>query len=390
MENLVTALFLLLWVGVAFFILRLLGRRYFHEPGRADAVALSVALAFALGVLWPYSARVGAPAPATAQHPIAAPQVSAAAVTAANAVQPLRPPHARNTSAACRSVKTWFPNPNGAIDTVFAWERPGEPVVDGDKMDRRDHYSIQGWAIDRAGDHPASGVCLVVDGKVDARARVYYGISRPDVAAAFHHKQLVFSGYRIDLSPNSLASGSHLIQVAARSANGALGILPPDRTVTVNGDQLSAVAPLSPPPHARDTTAACRSAKNWFAIQNGAIDAVFSWKQPNVLVVSGDKMDRRDHYSIQGWAINRAGDRPASGVCLIVDGKVDTRARVYYGISRPDVAAAFHHKQLVFSGYRIDLPPNSLAPGSHLIQVAARSANGALGIMPPNRHITVH
>ena len=222
-----TALFLLLWVGAAFFVLRLLGRRYFHEPRRADVAALGIAVAFALGVLWPYSARVGIQVSSTPVHPVA--------VTRSNAVAPHRPPpYARDTTAACRYVKTSLPTRYGAIDVFFSWEQPSVPVVEGGQMDRRDHYSLLGWATDPTGDRPASGVCLVVDGKVDTRAKVYYGTSRPDVAAALHSKQLVFSGYLIDLAPDSLTPGAHLIQVAARSATGELGVMPPERNVTVH------------------------------------------------------------------------------------------------------------------------------------------------------------
>jgi hypothetical protein len=226
-DGIVTGLFLLLWIAVGFFVLRYFGRKYFHEPRRADVAAIGVAVAFALGAIWPYSARFGttvgtAPSPAS---------------TTAQSVAALGPSAARDTSKACRSIKLPFgKTPYGSID-VLRSDGKGAPsvvVADNGEMDRTEGYFVEGWVVEPDLSGPALGVCLVVDGKLDLHDRTYYGLSRPDVALGYHRDELNLSGYRVQISPGALPPGKHQIQVVTVTAPGSQGLLVPiQRNVTV-------------------------------------------------------------------------------------------------------------------------------------------------------------
>ncbi len=235
MDSVVTLLFLVLWIAVAFFVLRFFGQRYFHEPRRADVAALGIAVAFALGALWPYSARLGSGAPpAAAQTSAPAATPPAQQVVGANVLGTGDPPGTRNVSATCRSTKSPFGrSSDGSIDDVRADAQQSAIIADGGRMDQRLQYIVDGWAADPAAGRPALGVCLMIDGKVDARGRAYFGVARPDLASGFHHDELTPSGYLIAIPPGLLSRGRHRIQVLSRAAGGKLLVLPAARNVTV-------------------------------------------------------------------------------------------------------------------------------------------------------------
>jgi hypothetical protein len=122
----------------------------------------------------------------------------------------------------------------GSLDLMSSTEDPGTYILDGGKIKGEDHYVLLGWAVDATGDRLASGVCLVVDGRVDTHAQVYYGSPRPDVASAYHNEDILLTGYRIEIPGGSLTHGKHLIQVASRSSSGDLRLIPAARLVIVN------------------------------------------------------------------------------------------------------------------------------------------------------------
>lgn len=236
MDSLVTLLFLALWVVVAFFVLRFLAQRYFTEPRRADVAALSVAVAFALGALWPFSARFGGSSSHEAgAGPIAAASPPAEQVVTATVLGAGKPPGTRDLSAACRSVKGPFGNSSdGALDDLREDAPRSTIVADGGHVDRNEQYLIEGWAAEPGETRPALGVCLIVDGKVDARGKVYFGVARPDLGAGFHNDQVVTSGYVIVVPAGLLSAGKHRLQVISRITGGKNVILRAPRDVTAS------------------------------------------------------------------------------------------------------------------------------------------------------------
>jgi hypothetical protein len=235
MDNLVTLLFLVLWIVVAFFGLRYLGRRYFHEPRRADVAALGVALAFAFGTLWPYSARVGGGASSPAAQGTAAPTSAASQVVAAEVLGSRAPVGGRDVSASCRSAKRQFARTaeDGSVDDMRSDEQQSTVVTNGARIDGNVQYLIHGWAAEPAAGRPAQGVCLVVDGKINSSGRSYYGLPRPDVGSGYHHDELVPSGYVIAIPAGSLPRGHHRVGVLVRLADGSLVLLSTVRDITV-------------------------------------------------------------------------------------------------------------------------------------------------------------
>jgi hypothetical protein len=94
-------------------------------------------------------------------------------------------------------------------------------------------------------------------------------------------------------------------------------------------------------------------------------------------------------YEAIGWAGDGGKKSPALGVCLMVDGKFATRARSFYGSSRPDVANAFASPPLELSGFKIVIPPSSLPKGPHHIAVAVESLDGSFALAPHSFDIVI-
>jgi hypothetical protein len=236
MESLVTLLFLILWVVVAYFVLRYFGQRYFHEPRRADVAAIGVAVAFALGVLWPYSARGTGPSTTTVPSTAAATGAPAQQTVTAEVLGAGAPPGAHDVSATCASATGNFRQAanDGSIDDMRSDAHQSNVVANGGAIDRKAQYLVEGWAAEPAAARPALGVCLLIDGKVEKRAKPYFGLSRPDLETGFHHEELVPSGYLIVIPPGLIPRGNHRIEVLAHLASGKLLVLPARRDVTAN------------------------------------------------------------------------------------------------------------------------------------------------------------
>lgn len=230
MDNVIAILFLILWIAVAFAVLRWIARWFFHEPLRAEVAALTVAVAFALGASWPYSARIGNGAPTSSVH-VARPVVASMSA-------PPRPPAGRlESSSACpRAIAQGKRGTTqyGSIDQLSAASAADTNLPDGSEIDRSSYYVMQGWVADPSGEGPAKGACLIVDGKLDRRVKVYMGLLRPDVATGYHRVQLIPSGYEIIVPPDSLPVGSHRLQVAAITGAGNTQVVPVERHVIVH------------------------------------------------------------------------------------------------------------------------------------------------------------
>lgn len=216
MDGFVNLLFLALWAVIGFFVLRYLGLRYFHESRRADVAALAVALAFAIGAIWPYSSRLGGTAATAPQQPAAAPAAQAAAPPATG----------HDTSAACATLRG--PSEDklyGAIDDIRPVVRTARAtmVPDNGRLDHAQRYYVEGWAADATAEHPASGVCLLVDGKVAAKTISMYGFARPDVASGYHRDAMTLSGYRIEIPARMFSAGTHHLRVVVVLNGGITG-----------------------------------------------------------------------------------------------------------------------------------------------------------------------
>jgi len=128
---------------------------------------------------------------------------------AAEAAKPAAAPAARpnpDTSAQ----KAAAPAMRLYIDVPKSADRVGAVAVQGG-------LSVIGWALSREG---IAGVEVSLDGRRAAVA--YYGIRRPDVAAAFPDwPDCLQSGYAAHVAPKMLTAGRHVVTVTVRNRAGA-------------------------------------------------------------------------------------------------------------------------------------------------------------------------
>ena len=213
---------------VVIFVLALLGlsrfflMRYTPDPRFANGATAAVFAAFLVGL---YSARALLPvAPAP---PAAAPALGSVLGTGT-------PPGLRDTSGLCRSVNGSFgAAAPGSIDDLRSDEQQTSVVAEGGQVNARVQYVAEGWATESGMDRPAAGVCLVVDGKIEPRARSYFGLARPDIAAGYHHAEVGSSGYMLVIAPGTLSPGKHRIQAMSKLGSG-FATLPAVRNVFVH------------------------------------------------------------------------------------------------------------------------------------------------------------
>ena len=71
---------------------------------------------------------------------------------------------------------------------------------------------------------------------------------------------------------------------------------------------------------------------------------------------------------LQGWAVDEKRARAGSGALALVDGR--PAASAVYGADRNDVASYLGVPDFRFSGYRVEMPAEKLAPGTHELRVA--------------------
>ncbi len=194
------------WAVLAFFGLRVLARRYFHQVRRADVVAAIVVIAFGAGAL--HASKGRSPAPAT---------VAATAPAAAI------PTEAANVSHRCAGQPRPSGTGMGSIDIVGELQKSGaQPRPDRFVIDPDAELYVSGWAASVGARGPAMNVCLLVDGKMRAEAVTSYGIYRADVATAYSSAALGHTGFAITLPARAIpVRGLHRIAIEIVSMNGA-------------------------------------------------------------------------------------------------------------------------------------------------------------------------
>ena len=206
MNLLVTVLFGVLWLVLAFFALRWAAVRYFHEPGRALAAVITVLAAFLIGVAWPYSSLRGI------RQTVADPGISGPAV----------PAPVRDVAAVCKSASVSSAAGRGSIDAVGDL-RGGTPEARQDDFvaDPSGTLSVVGWAASAADLKPATAVCLAIDGKIEPLATGSYGIGRADVGAAYKSDAMIPTGFTLALPIDRLPTGRHKVSVIVVAPSGS-------------------------------------------------------------------------------------------------------------------------------------------------------------------------
>jgi len=195
---------------------------------------------------------------------------------------------------------------------------------------------ISGWAVDNASvvGTAISSVQVKVDGTVAGSAT--YGLSRPDVCAAYPGRPGCPNvGYSYSLNTSALSLGSHTITVTATDS---------DTTPDSSSSSVTVNVQAAPPTVYIDTPA------------SGA-------------TVSGI-------VTVAGWAIDNSSavGTAISSVQVKLDGSVVGIAT--YGLSRPDVCAVYPGRPGCPNvGYSFSLNTSTLSAGTHTITVMATDSD---------------
>jgi hypothetical protein len=206
---------------IVFVVTRIIIVRYTGHSTVANVSGAAIVIAFALGSLaqtfrWPQAEDAG-PHPAVTESP---------ANGSADA-------GVRDVSARCRALaRSPGPGAVGAFDALTGADGTA-PVTKGAAVPGNAAYVATGWGADREGKELATGICLLVDGKVAALATSLYGTSRPDVADATNVQQLTQAGFKIMIPPNSLRKGMRHLAVAVQSQDGSFALAPTSWDVVI-------------------------------------------------------------------------------------------------------------------------------------------------------------
>ena len=163
------------------------------------------------------------------------------------------------------------------------------------------------------------------------------------------------------------------------SDHGKLAAVPPASVSAVPAAAPVPAVPVAPP---KDVSAMCRSVHIEHGKTRAVIDVV------GVVHAGQEKpmparftADPADSLLVEGWAADPAAAKPATAVCLVIDGSVSVRAVALYGSMRPDVAAALGSTDLAKTGYHLQIPIHALPKGQHHIGVAVVASGGNIGIV---------
>jgi hypothetical protein len=198
---------------------------------------------------------------------------------------------------------------------------------------------VSGWAADKKIKGPATKVVVLIDGTPFSNANL--GASRPDVAAALGSSSYTNTGWYLNTSIGSLATGTHSVTAVAYDSTNA--------TTTVGAATITVTVPNTPPFGGLDSA-------------TGATTKTSTVPQGTSLVVSG-------------WAADKEDGAPIGHVAILIDNNVIGNATL--GGSRSDVAAYFNNSSYANSGYQMTYSIGSLAVGSHSVTAVAYDKTGA-------------
>ena len=152
------------------------------------------------------------------------------------------------------------------------------------------------------------------------------------------------------------------------------------------GAPVTAVVPSKPAlvgalePTSRDVSMECVSGRPPLGGGVGNVDSIARHADAKVLPW-GQALDPAIPYTIVGWAVAPSRKSVAVAACLIIDGHTLGGVASQYGTPRPDVATSLQNDATRDSGFAITIPANALRPGSHNMQIAAKSFDGSLLIV---------
>lgn len=187
---------------------------------------------------------------------------------------------------------------------------------------------VRGWFLSGSG---VEKVEVLVDGNIVGQAQ--YGLLRPDVPNVYPEYKNSNSGYELALNTESLSNGTHSITVRATAMNGTTKQLENFKVNVQNLKNLPVIGVLDEPTAGSALTGITK-VRGWFLAGSGV-----------------DKVE------------------------VLVDGNIVGEAQ--YGLTRPDVLAAFPEYKNANSEFQFSLDTKKLSNGSHSITVRATGSNGA-------------
>jgi hypothetical protein len=203
---------------------------------------------------------------------------------------------------------------------------------------RGESIAFSGWAVDPVTRAPASAVVAVVDGGPSYTAVT--GIRRSDVAAALGASAYAPSGFAVTIPGCRLGPGRHTIAFRFVASDG--------RGYYRSGDFVDLDVQPSP------------------AVRAPAVAYAVDTLEPALANPGGHRMT--------GWLVDAGRCRAAAGMRVTVDEYPVATAR--YGLSRPDVAAAYGVPAYAASGFLAVWNDAGLARGQHTLRMSARLSTG--------------
>jgi hypothetical protein len=195
LRTLISLLLIIAWAAIAFAIIRSVVLAWGLHRRYALAVALAVAVAFALGAL----------------SPIALP--SWPSLTAGSAAAPPLVDSTRTVACPPNAV-LGATTARGSVDNAVLGQAAPVPPSGAIDIPAGTPIRFAGWIVLAAG--PSAAICPVVDGHAVA-ATMQYGLPRPDVATALGQSADVPSGFLVTLR---LKPGTHAVRIGAVETDG--------------------------------------------------------------------------------------------------------------------------------------------------------------------------
>ncbi len=132
------------------------------------------------------------------------------------------------------------------------------------------------------------------------------------------------------------------------------------------------VAPAPARSGFRDTSRVCSDVQHAPSVDGvGFLDTARSQSQS---VSSGASVVRSAAVIAAGWAVEMDKNHLVDVVCLTVDGRAPQSQLARMDTARPDVAANLGSAQVTNAGFMVELPANTLAPGSHVVRAFSISS----------------